>query len=135
PLFKPDWNPALIMAQNYVSHFTVYRRSLIERVGGFRAGFEGSQDHDLLLRCCDEVAPRQIRHVPRILYHWRSHAGSTASEIGLETKPYAWDAGARAIREHLDRRGVAATVKSLIGQFYQVEYAPPSPPPKVAIII
>ncbi|HXQ78495.1 MAG TPA: glycosyltransferase, partial [Gemmatimonadaceae bacterium] len=135
PLFKPDWNPALITAQNYVCHLTVYRRDLLERAGGFRAGFEGSQDHDLLLRCVEMVEPSQVRHIPRVLYHWRSHAGSTASEVGLEGKPYAWEAGARAIREHLARRGVAATVRSTAGQFYQVDYPCPSPVPKVTVII
>lgn len=135
PLFKPDWNPALILAQNYVSHFIVYRRSVLERAGGFRVGLEGSQDHDLLLRASDSVEPSQIRHIPRILYHWRSHAGSTASESGLEAKPYAWEAGARAIREHLSRCGVAAAVRPVAGQFYQVEYPSPSPAPKVTVII
>ena len=115
PLFKSDWNPALITAQNYVCHLTVYRRDLLERAGGFRAGLEGSQDHDLLLRCTDLVEPHRIRHIPRVLYHWRSHAGSTASEAGLEGKPYAWDAGARAIGEHLTRRGIAATVRPTAG--------------------
>jgi GT2 family glycosyltransferase len=135
PLFKPDWNPALITAQNYVCHLTVYRRSVLERARGFRVGFEGSQDHDLLLRCADAVEPGQIRHIPRVLYHWRSHAESTASESGLEGKPYAWDAGARAIREHLGRRGIAATVRQTAGQFYQVDYACPSLTPKVTVII
>jgi len=135
PLFKPDWNPALILAQNYVSHFAVYRRNLVERAGGFRPGFEGSQDHDLLLRCADLAEPSQIRHIPRILYHWRSHSGSTASEIGLEAKPYAWEAGARAIQEHLDRRGIAAAIRPVAEQFYQVEYPLPSPAPKVTVII
>jgi GT2 family glycosyltransferase len=135
PLFKPDWNQALIMAQNYVSHFTVYRRGLLDGVGGFRVGFEGSQDHDLLLRCVDLVAPGQIRHIPRILYHWRSHSGSTASESALEAKPYAWEAGARVIEEHLKRRGVAAMVRPVADQFYQVEYPLPSPAPRVTVII
>jgi len=135
PLFKSDWNPALITAQNYVCHLTVYRRDLLERAGGFRAGLEGSQDHDLLLRCTDLVEPHRIRHIPRVLYHWRSHAGSTASEAGLEGKPYAWDAGARAIGEHLTRRGIAATVRPTAGQFYQVEYSCPSPAPKVTVVI
>ena len=135
PLLKPDWNPALITAQNYVCHLTVYRRDLLERAGGFRAGFEGSQDHELLLRCADMVKPDRIRHIPRVLYHWRSHAGSTASETGLEGKPYAWNAGARAIREYLGRRGIAATVRPTAGQFYQVDYPCPSPAPKVTVII
>jgi GT2 family glycosyltransferase len=134
-LFKPDWNPAMIMAQNYVSHLTMYRRGLITRAGGFRVGFEGSQDHDLLLRCADLIPATGIRHIPRILYHWRADSGSTASDIGLEAKPYAWEAGARAIQEHLDRRGIAAKVKPVIDQYYQVEYAPSPRPPKVVVVI
>ena len=135
PLFKPDWNPALIMAQNYVCHMTLYRKNLLDRVGGFRVGFEGSQDLDLLLRCAELVDTSQIRHIPRILYHWRASSTSTASEAGRETKPYTWEAGARAIQQHLDRRGVQATIRPVIGQYYQVEYATPSPAPKVAVII
>jgi len=135
PLFKPDWNPALILAQNYVSHFTLYRRGVIERAGGFRVGFEGSQDHDLLLRCAELVEASRIRHIPRILYHWRSHAGSTSTDLGLEAKPYAWEAGARAIQDHLDWAGAAATVRRAAGQFYRIDYAPPSPAPKVAVVI
>ena len=134
-LFKPDWNPAMIMAQNYVCHMTMYRRSLIARAGGFRVGFEGSQDLDLLLRCAEMIEPEKIRHIPRLLYHWRADSGSTASELGLEAKPYAWEAGARAIQEHLDRRGISASVSSVIGQYYHVEYARPRQPPKVAIVI
>lgn len=135
PLFKPDWNPAMIMGQNYVCHMTMYRRALIERVGGFRAGFDGSQDLDLLLRCADLVPAEGIRHIPRVLYHWRADSGSTASEIGLEAKPYAWDAGARAIQEHLDRRKIKASVKPVIDQYYQAEYAQVRPAPKVVVII
>ena len=135
PLFKPDWNPAMIMGQNYVCHLSVYRRGLIERVGGFRAGFDGSQDLDLLLRCADLVPAETIRHIPRVLYHWRAGSGSTASEIGLEAKPYAWDAGARAIREHLSRRRIKAAVKPVIDQYYQVDYRPVRPAPKVTVVI
>jgi GT2 family glycosyltransferase len=135
PLFKPDWSPAMIMAQNYVCHMTMYRRSLIERAGRFRVGFEGSQDLDLLLRSVELIDPSQIRHIPRILYHWRGDSGSTASEAGLKAKPYAWKAGAQAIQEHLDRRGIAASVKPIIDQYYQVEYAAPPAAPKVTVII
>jgi len=134
-LFKPDWNPAMILAQNYVCHMTMYRRSLIEQAGGFRVGFEGSQDLDLLLRCVELTDAECIRHIPRVLYHWRANSGSTASEIGREGKPYTWEAGARAIQEHLDRRGIAASVKPVIDQYYQVEYAPVRQPPKVTIVI
>jgi O-antigen biosynthesis protein len=135
PLFKPDWNPAMILGQNYVSHLTMYRRSLVERASGFRVGFEGSQDHDLLLRCAELIPVTSIRHIPRILYHWRAGSDSTASDIGLEAKPYAWQAGARAIQEHLDRRGIVGKVSPVIGQYYQVEYAPPPTRPKVVVVI
>jgi GT2 family glycosyltransferase len=130
--FKPDWNPAMILSQNCFSHLGVYRRSLIERAGGFRVGFEGSQDHDLVLRCADLTAPQRIRHVPRILYHWRARAGSTASSA--TEKPYAWAAGARAIQESLDRRGIRGRVGRAAGSLYQVDYQP-GEKPRVAIVI
>ena len=134
-LFKPDWNPAMILAQNYVCHLTMYRRQLIDQAGGFRIGFEGSQDLDLLLRCADLTEPGKIRHIPRILYHWREGAGSTATEETPDAKPYAWSAGARAIQEHLDRRGIRASLGSVVNQYYQVEYELGPNPPKVSIII
>src|SRR5262249_56245395 len=71
PYFKSDWNPELLLAQNFVSHLGVYRTELIRRVGGFRSGFEGSQDHDLTLRCIEQIQPKQIIHLPPVLYHWR----------------------------------------------------------------
>ena len=92
-LFKPDWNPAMVLSQNYVCHLAVYRRALIERAGGFRIGFEGSQDLDLLLRCAELIEPGGIRHIPRLLYHWRADSASTASEIG---RPAASRRAARA---------------------------------------
>lgn len=101
PYFKPDWNQALMLSQNAFSHLGVYRRSLVEKVGGFRVGFEGSQDHDLILRCAEVIAPARIRHIPRILYHWRAIPSSTAAST--DAKPYAWNAGARAIEQHLTK--------------------------------
>ena len=71
PHFKPDWNPDLFTSQNYISHLTVYRAALVREVGGFREGFEGSQDYDLTLRCLEKIEPAQIHHIPRVLYHWR----------------------------------------------------------------
>jgi O-antigen biosynthesis protein len=133
--FKPDWNPGLILSQNYVSHLGVYRRSLVEQVGAFRVGFEGSQDHDLVLRCADASAPERIRHIPRILYHWRSVAGSTASAAAIEAKPYAWHAAAKSIEEHLQRRGVAGTVEPALRLYYQVTYPPPATLPKISIVM
>src|SRR3546814_8628762 len=78
PYFKPDWNPDLLRSQNYVCHLSVIRADLVREVGGFRTGFEGSQDHDLILRCTERLLPAQIHHVPKVLYHWRAIEGSTA---------------------------------------------------------
>jgi glycosyltransferase involved in cell wall biosynthesis len=133
--FKPDWNPALILSQNFFCHLGVYRRSLVEKVGGFRVGFEGSQDHDLLLRCAESSAPERIRHIPRVLYHWRATPGSTASSEALDAKPYAWRAAARAIGEHLQRRGIEGTVGEAIRLYYQVDYRVPAALPKVSIVM
>ena len=132
PYFKSDWNPALILSQNCFSHLGVYRRSLVERVGGFRTGFEGSQDHDLVLRCSELTSPERIRHIPRVLYHWRARSGSTA--VSGAEKPYAWQAGARAIQEHLQRQSVEAKVEPALSGCYRVEYQPNHLPP-VSIVI
>ena len=107
PYFKPDWSPDSILARNYVSHLGVYRTALVRDVGGFRDGFEGSQDYDLLLRVAERT--QAIRHIPRVLYHWRVTAGSTAEHRAA--KSYAYDAGARAIEEALARRGDRARVE------------------------
>ncbi len=131
--FKPDWNEALILAQNFFSHIGVYRRRLLMRAGGFRIGYEGSQDHDLVLRCAELTTPERIRHIPRVLYHWRARAGSTATDV--ETKPYARQAGARALQDALARRGIAATVALPRENYYQVDYSPPAQPPSVSILI
>ncbi len=133
PYFKSDWNPDLFYSQNMFSHLGVYRTSLVHEIGGFRLGFEGSQDYDLVLRCLERINnPKQIRHIPRILYHWRIHANSTASS--LDAKPYAMIAGVRAINEHFDRQGVNAKAE-LIAQGYRVRYTLPSVIPLVTLII
>ena len=133
PYFKPDWNPDLLRSQNYVCHFSVIRADLIRAVGGFRAGFEGSQDHDLILRCVERLAPDQIHHIPKVLYHWRAIPGSTALE--RESKDYASTAGMRAVTEHLQRQRLPATVEELPHGHYRVRWAIPAQPPKVSIII
>ena len=133
PYFKSDWNPALMLSQNAFGHLGVFRRSLVERVGGFRAGFEGNQDHDLVLRCALETSPERIRHIPRVLYHWRAIASSTAAKRGV--KPNVWHAGRQAIEEHLATRGVRASVGRASLEQYQVEYELPSPQPRVSVLI
>jgi O-antigen biosynthesis protein len=131
--FKPDWNPALILSQNTFNHLGVYRHDLVKKVGGFRLGFEGSQDHDLVLRCADATEASKIRHIPHILYHWRAIPESMAS--GSEAKPYTWNAGARAIEEHLARNGVKGQVTRTQNIFYQVSYDPLGEWPKVGVIV
>ena len=133
PYFKPDWNPDLLLSQNYVCHFTVIRTELARRVGGFRKGFEGSQDHDLILRCTEALSPPQIHHVPKVLYHWRAIEGSTALE--RSAKDYAATAGARAVAEHLQRIDSTATVEELPHGHYRVRWPLPPAPPRVSIVI
>ena len=133
PHFKSDWNPDLLYSQNYVSHLGVYRTELVRQVGGFREGFEGSQDYDLLLRCITKT--KNIRHIPAVLYHWRASSASTASS-SLE-KSYASDRGIRALQDHFRSIGLDA-VEVEHGHFpttYHVKFPIPVPAPKVSIII
>ena len=106
-----------MLSQNAFSHFGVYRRKLLEDVGGFRKGYEGSQDHDLVLRCAERTAIERIRHIPRVLYHWRTLPGSAASGAGA--KSYAWGAGKMAISDHLQRVGVHARVGPVLNSSYK----------------
>lgn len=133
PYFKPDWNPDLLLSQNYVCHFTVIRADLVRDVGGFRRGFEGSQDHDLFLRCTEELPASRIHHVPRVLYHWRAIEGSTA--LARDAKDYAADAGARAVAGHLERLHPGARVESLLHGHYRVRWPLPASPPRVSLVI
>lgn len=132
PYFKSDWNRDLFYSHNMISHLGVYQRELLVETGGFRTGFEGAQDHDLALRCIEQIHPENISHIPRVLYHWRRHPGSTTR--GLTEKPYSIEAGTKALQEHFDRQGVAAQVEgSPTG--YRVRYGLPSPAPLVSLII
>ena len=106
PFFKPDWSPEYMLACMYTCHFGVYRRQLLEEIGGFRAGFEGSQDYDLVLRLSERTA--RIFHIPKVLYHWRMIASSAATSLGAKT--YALTAAKKAVSEHLERRQVSAEV-------------------------
>ncbi|MEX2500373.1 MAG: glycosyltransferase [Wenzhouxiangellaceae bacterium] len=107
PHYKPAWSPDLLLSQNYVSHLTAIRRALIGRVGGLNSEFDGSQDHDLLLRCVEHA--NEIVHVPIALYHWRAVEGSTAREFG--EKSYPWQAGRNAVEKALARREIAGKVE------------------------
>jgi O-antigen biosynthesis protein len=106
PSYKPDFSPERLRAQNYITHLLTARRALVESVGGFREGYDGAQDHDLVLRLTERT--EQVHHVARILYHWRQSPRSVTTGAN---KPWAFDAGVRAVQDHCDRAGIAATVR------------------------
>ena len=103
PHFKPDFNPDLLTSVNYICHLFVVNRNLVEAIGGFRQEFDGAQDYDFIFRCTEQA--RKVCHIPKVLYHWRCHMNSTASNP--ESKMYAFEAGARAIKAHFERMGIA----------------------------
>lgn len=103
PFFKPDWCPDSFLSRMYTCHLGVYRRSLVETIGGFRLGYEGSQDYDLVLRLTEQT--NHIFHLPKVLYHWRMHAASTATSQIIKT--YAEEAAKQAIIDACERRGEA----------------------------
>lgn len=130
---KPDFDPDFLRGVNYICHFVAFRRSLLDEAGAFRKTFDGSQDHDLFLRLTEKA--RQVVHVPEVLYFWRSEAGSAAADV--TAKPYAAEAGCRAVAESLSRRGLKGTVESVSAAYptwYRVRYALCGEP-KVSIVI
>ena len=127
---KPDWAPERLLGQNYCCHLSVFRHSLVKSVGGFRTGFEGSQDYDLILRVSEQS--KIIHHIPAILYHWRVVEGSAAGE--QFAKPYAIEAARKAVEEHLKRTSIDATVTSTIHGYQRVIRALHTFP-KVSIVI
>jgi len=132
PYFKPDWSPESFLSRMYTGHLAVFRRSLLEEIGGFRPEFDGSQDYDLVLRATEKT--ERIHHIPRVLYHWRVHSGSVAS--AADAKMYAYDSALRAIREALERRGEPGVVEMLPNDLgrYRVRYTIRRPE-RVSIII
>lgn len=131
PNMKPDFNLELLRNNNYICHIFVVRKEIMDQIGGFRSQFDGAQDYDLILRCC-ELA-REIVHVPKVLYHWRSHPASTAENP--ESKLYAFEAGRNALQGHLDRMGIDGEASSthILGR-YRIRYTIKGNP-KVSIII
>lgn len=132
PFFKPDFSPTLLEGVNYITHFSVVRRSLLKKIGNFRKGFDGAQDYDLILRITD--ATDRIVHIPKILYHWRLAEGSTSGPI--ENKPYATAAGMRALEDHVQRKKIPAKVLEIpeLPTNYRLQYKTPRKA-KVSIII
>ena len=108
PRFKPDFNFDFLRSINYICHIFMVRKSLIDRVGMLRKEYDGAQDYDFILRCCEQT--EHIAHVPKVLYHWRAHDNSTAGNP--ESKQYAVDAGKRALEEHYRRMGYEAVVEN-----------------------
>ncbi len=134
PHFKSDWNPELFYTQNYLSHLGVYRTQLLRSIGGFRAGLEGSQDHDLVLRCLPHVSGSAIHHIPKVLYHWRAITGSTA--LNASAKSYADEARHQALKDYFNAIGIDVNVgPGLIANTAKVQYAIPQPEPLVSLLI
>ncbi len=131
--FKSDWNPDLFLAQNLISHLGVYRRRIALEIGGFREGFEGSQDWDFALRFIDAIPATHIHHLPHILYHWRTSSGSTA--VSIDAKQYAASAGQLALQEAWQRQGKCAVIEPVAAGHFLTRLSLPKPPPKVTIIV
>ena len=127
---KPRFSPERLRGQNYCCHFSVLRTSLAQQLGGFREGFDGSQDYDLFLRVTEQA--RAIAHIPKVLYHWRSIQGSAS--LDAEAKPYALIAAQKAVQEHLDRVGIPGTVETT-PEFYLKTIRTLTQRPRVSIII
>jgi O-antigen biosynthesis protein len=133
---KPDWMPLLHLTSNYTNHLTLYQRQLIDRVGGFRLGFEGSQDHDLMLRATEAAAElgQEAVHIPALTYQWRSHGESVAKNP--DVKSYSVQAAVRAVSEACERRGTPARIWREPGSVpNRIDFHIPTPTPTVALLM
>ncbi len=135
PYFKPDWNPELMLGQNLISHLGVYRRELLERVGGFRTGFEGSQDHDLALRVVAETSADRIMHIPKVLYHWRQ--GATDQTFSEASHERCVRNGRRAVQAFVARDQPEANAEPapLAPGWTRIVYPVSEPAPLVSVIL
>ena len=132
--FKPDFAPDTLRCQNYICHFSIFKKELMEKLKGFKTNYDGAQDYDIFLRMSEIVEPKNIKHISRILYHWRVHNESTA-KLDSNAKNYAFEAGKKAIEDHLSRLGLKGTVTNgCIDGIYRVDYEVENNP-KVSIII
>lgn len=116
PHFKSDYNEELLHHYNYICHFVVFHRSMLEKVGFLDSSYDGAQDYDYMLRCTEVLSSECIYHIPKILYHWRVHEASTAASSA--SKDYAYEAGKRAVAAHLKRTGRNAQVETAKGREY-----------------
>lgn len=125
PYFKPDFNLDLLRSCNYITHFFIAKKQLVDTVGGFSIECNGSQDYDFILKTC-ELA-HCIKHIPKILYHWRIHPDSVAGDP--ESKTYAYDAAVRALQNHLERTHEQGQVsKDTHFGYYRISYSVPENP-------
>ena len=132
--FKPDFAPDTLRCQNYICHFSVFRKDLMEKLCGFKSDYDGAQDYDIFLRMSEITKPENIKHIPKILYHWRVHNESTA-KLNSHAKNYAFEAGKKAIEDHLKRIGLEGTVsEGCIEGIYRIDYKVIGNP-KVSIVI
>ena len=132
--FKPDFAPDTLRCQNYICHFSIFKKELMDKLGGFNSDFDGAQDYDIFLRMSEIVKPENIKHIPRILYHWRIHKDSTA-KLDSNAKNYAFDNGIKAIEAHLKRIGLEGKVSNgAINGIYRIDYKVKGNP-KVSIVI
>lgn len=118
---KPDYDIDFLRSNNYICHFFAVRTPIAVKSGGFRSEYNGAQDHDFIFRCIEQLEPDEIYHIPKVLYHWRSHLSSTAENP--DSKLYAYEAGKRAVRDHLKRLDISAEVTDTahLG-YYRVRY-------------
>ena len=130
---KPDFDPVRLRGQNYCCHFSVFRNTLLDKIGGFREGFDGSQDFDMILRATEHA--RTVAHIPSVLYHWRVVPGSAAGDV--HAKPYAYDAGKKAVESHFARHKISVDVAKLNPGSYQHRFVATdaSKLPHVSIVI
>ncbi|MCK5677768.1 MAG: glycosyltransferase, partial [Flavobacteriaceae bacterium] len=134
PHFKSGWNPDMFYSHNYLSHLSIIKKELIERVGGLRVGYEGAQDYDLLLRILDGVNENEIVHIEKILYHWRAIPGSTA--FSAKEKEYTLDAGWKALNDYFQKKNENIIVEQgNVANTFKVSYPLPAEPPLVSILI
>lgn len=128
---KPDFNLELLRHNNYICHFFTVKYDIVKKIGGFRKEYDGAQDYDFIFRCVENA--RKVGHVPRILYHWRSHHESTAHNP--QSKMYAYEAGKRAIESHLERMNINAKVETTeYTGFYSIIYELSSAP-RISIVL
>ena len=135
PYFKPDWNPDLLLSQNYICHLSCISKEILEEIGGFRKGYEGCQDWDLFLRATEKIQPHEIIHIPEVLYHWRKIHGSTASKAWA--KHYVFENSIKTVDSALKRRKIKASVNLLndSNNHIHIKYSLPKRLPLVSIII